>query len=216
MKQICFTLLACVCLQGLYAQKIIEKHIDFSQGQFVSVNIQIADSIRIITWNKNEVYVKASVDINDDKYDSLYNFTFDGTGNSISIKAKFADHMPPRIYNHDTCCCNYTSKIYCDVYVPESARFSVETIDGNITISGRTEEVKAHSISGFIDMAMASERGADLRLKTITGTIYSNLAIAAEKHGHSSTSDISDAYNGGGKPVDLETISGDIFLRKAE
>ncbi len=50
------------------------------QGQFVSLDIQIADSIRIITWNKNEVYVKASVDINDDKYDSLYNFTFDGSG----------------------------------------------------------------------------------------------------------------------------------------
>ncbi len=137
-------------------------------------------------------------------------------GSEIRVKAKFSDHTPSRIYNHDTCCCNYTSKIYCDVYIPENARFSVETIDGNITITGRTEEVKAHSISGFIDMVIPSGRGADLRLKTISGTIYSNLAIAAEKHGHSVMSDISDAYNGGGKPVDLETISGNIFLRKAE
>jgi len=32
------------------AQKIIEKHMDFSNKDLISLNIQIADSIRILTW----------------------------------------------------------------------------------------------------------------------------------------------------------------------
>jgi DUF4097 and DUF4098 domain-containing protein YvlB len=212
-----FTVLACLCLHRSDAQKIVEKHLDFAQKDFVSLNIQIADSIRIITWNKNEVYVKASIDINDNKDNDLYNVDFDESGSTITVKAKFAEH-PNRVHNDScNCNCNYRSKIYCDVYIPANAGFSVETIDGNITITGQTDQVKAHSISGFIDMAVTPERKADLKLRTISGTIYSNLALAAADKGrHSATTDISDVYNGGGKLVDLETISGNIFLRKAE
>ena len=64
-------------------------------------------------------------------------------------------------------------------------------------------------------MAVALTRKADFRLKTISGTIYSNLALADKPH-HSGITDISDTYNGGGNLIDLETISGDIFLRKTE
>jgi hypothetical protein len=209
-------MLSCLCLHRSNAQKIVEKHFDFAQKNFVSLNIQIADSIRIITWNKNEVFVKASIDINDNKDNDLYNMDFDDSGSTIAVKAKFSDHTRP---HNDSCnCnCNYRSKIYCDVYIPANAEFSVETIDGNITITGQTDQVKAHSISGFIDMAVGPERKADFRLKTITGTVYSDLALASrDKAAHSVTTDISDEYNGGGKLIDLETISGNIFLRKAE
>lgn len=215
--RVLLTVLASLCLHRSDAQKIVERHLDFAQKDFVSLNIQIADSIRIITWNKNEVYVKASIDINDNKDNDLYNVDFEGSASTISVKAKFSEHTRPHTDTGCNCNCNYRSKIYCDVYIPENAGFSVETIDGNITISGRTDQVKAHSISGFIDMAVAPERKADFRLKTISGTIYSNLALASpDKSRHSVTTDISDDYNGGGKLIDLETISGNIFLRKSE
>ncbi len=210
--RIIFTILSCLCLHRSDAQKIVERHLDFARKDFVSLNIQIADSIRIITWNKNEVYVKASIDINNNKDNDLYNMDFDGSGDAIVVKAKFVES--PNRLRTDTCC-NYRSKIYCDVYIPENTGFSVETIDGNIIITGQTDKVRAHTISGFIDMAVAVTRKADFRLKTISGTIYSNLALV-DKTQHSATTDISDAYNGGGKLIDLETISGDIFLRKTE
>src|SRR5258707_14800494 len=70
------------------AQKIIEKHMDFSQKDLISLNIQIADSIRILTWNKKEVYVKASIDINDNKDNDVYEMTFDDSGNTIAVLAK--------------------------------------------------------------------------------------------------------------------------------
>jgi len=215
MKNLLLVILTCLCLSGAYAQKIVEKHFDFAQKNFVALNIQIADSIRIITWNKNEVYVKASININDNKDNDDYAVSFDDSGARIEMKAKFVE-KPQRVKNDSChCYCNNTSKIYCDVYLPENAAFSVETIDGNITISGKTDEMKVHTISGFIDLTMAPDRKADVKLNTISGTIYSNLALNGAEH-KAASSTISQAYNGGGKPLNLETISGDIFIRKAE
>jgi len=52
-------------------------------------------------------------------------------------------------------------------------------------------------------------------MSTISGTIYTDLAMnnASKRNGGNT---IDTQYNGGGEDVDLETISGDIFLRKAD
>lgn len=197
------------------AQKIIEKHIDFSQKDLIALNIQIADSIRIITWNKNEVYVKASIDINDNKDNDLYRMTFGDSGNTVAVLAKIADREKTnRGWNEKCNCYCMQSEIYCDIYIPENVNFSIESINANITITGKTAAVRAKSISGFIDLAVDPQRKADLKLNTITGTVYSDLAVNASRNTRAVGTKVSDMVNGGGKPISLETISGDIFLRK--
>src|ERR1700730_12441713 len=133
--------------------------------------------------------------------------TFDESGSSVDLKAKH--------WNRDSgnCCCN-TSEIYCEVHIPENIDFSVETINGNLIISGKSGEIDAHTISGFIDLTVSPERKANFKLNTISGTIYSNIAINNSRNSRSATTNISDKYNGGGKSINLETISGDIFFRK--
>jgi DUF4097 and DUF4098 domain-containing protein YvlB len=64
-------------------------------------------------------------------------------------------------------------------------------------------------------MAFASSRKSDLKMSTISGTIYTNVAIQ-KLRGSRAGNSVHAEYNGGGKTVYLETISGDIFLRKAE
>jgi hypothetical protein len=197
------------------AQKIIEKHIDFLQKDLISLNIQIADSIRIITWSKNEVYVKASIDINDNKDNDLFRMTFGDSGSTVAILAKIADHEKTNKGWNEKCNCYcMQSEIYCDIYIPENVNFSVESINANITITGKTAAVRAKSISGFIDLAVDPQRKADLKLNTITGTVYSDLAVNAGRSTRAVGTKVSDMVNGGGKPISLETISGDIFLRK--
>jgi DUF4097 and DUF4098 domain-containing protein YvlB len=213
MKNITFILLLCLLSCFAHAQKIVEKHMAFAPQQSIKLNIQIADSIRIVTWDKNEVYAKASVDINDNKNNDVYITEFNEKANTVEVNAKFEDRKKAG-YN-DSGCCNYKSKIYWDVYIPEKSDFSVETIDGNIIIEGNTEAIKAHSISGYIDLSFASTRKADLKMSTISGTIYTDLAMnnASKANGGNS---INTQYNGGGEDVELETISGDIFLRKTQ
>jgi len=133
MKNTIAIILFCMLSCFTKAQKVVEKHIASSDNKNIQLNMQIADSIRIITWNKNEVYAKASIDINNNKDNDVYLTDFDESGSSIEVTAKFDDVKKNVGYNDSChCCCNYNSKIYWDVYIPEQATFSVETIDGNI------------------------------------------------------------------------------------
>ena len=221
MKKI--TLLAAFCLTigSLFAQKVVEKHANISANGKVTLNIQIADSIRVITWNKNEAYIKASVNVNDNKDNDDYEWTFDDANGDFSVKSKFKDNMK-RTYRSDcNCTCNYESKIYVEVYVPENTSLSIETINGDITITGKTADVKARSISGFVDFAINPETKAYLEMKTISGTMYSNVDLGtndkdkAKGARHVGGNNVNAELNGGGKRIDLESISGDIYFRKA-
>lgn len=220
MKNSILIALLALALLPARAQKIIEKHIPFSPNNFVSMNFQISDSIRILTWKKNEVYVKSSINVNDNQNNDDYTMVFDQTGNTINVSGKLETKKLQR-HGKDSgncCCCycNYNSMIFHEVYLPENADFSVETINGNIVITGNTAGIRAHSISGFIDLAIAPNRKAGIKMHTISGTMYSNIELpASNRHikqvgGGSVTADL----NGGGKSIDLETISGNIFFRK--
>jgi len=213
MKNTIAFILFCLLNCCSYAQKTIEQHLNYSPDKKIVLDIQIADSIHIISWNKNEVFAKASVNINDNKDNDAYITAFDAAGSKVSITAKIDDKKNRQ--RNDSCNCNYHSDIYWDVYVPEGADFSVETINGNIIIEGKTAAVRAHSISGFIDLQFADSRKADLKMSTISGTIYTNLAINSGD-GNRDGNAVAYQYNGGGDDVELETISGDIFLRKAQ
>jgi hypothetical protein len=199
-----------LCLCQAQAQQIIEKHIGFSGKEALSLKIQIADSINILTWNKDEVYVKGSVNINDNKDNAAYETTFDETGSKVVVNASFRESY----FKGKKNCCN-ESEIYWVVYMPENTRFSVETIDANITVRGKTKEMNVKSISGFIDLAVPSGKQANLDFSTISGRMYSNLDITGVKTRSGIPMKINEKLNSGGDLIKLETISGDIFIRKS-
>ena len=194
------------------AQKVVEKTFVFSGKESVKMNVQISDSIGIATWNKNEVYIKASINIDNNQYNDEYKIKFDETGNTIVVDGKYESERQRKGNNNN--CCNVDIEVLWTVFIPENARISVETINGNITIVGKTDEIKAYTISGFIDMTVPASRKANFELSTITGTVYSDLLDNKSAKTKKHTNEISGEYNGGGKPVNLKTISGDIFLRK--
>ena len=211
MKKSIIIFLISLCFASAWAQEITEKHFDFAGKISVEMNIQIADSIDLHAWNKNEVFVKASVSINDNKDNEGYVISFEETGNSLVINGKFKDNY----FKGRNNCCTVTD-IYWMIYIPERVAFNIETINGNITIDGITDEIRAKSISGFIDLAAPSDRKADIKFSTITGTIYTDHKLVSEWRPTGIPSVIREDLNKGGSPVTLETISGDIFFRKSE
>jgi hypothetical protein len=199
-----------LCLVSANAQKIIEKHIDFSGKDNISLKLQIADSINITTWNRNEVYVKGTVDINDNKDNEAYGTTFAEDNKTVTVDAKFRESY----FKGKKNCCN-ESRIFWQVFIPEKTKFSVETIDGNVTITGNTKAMNVKSISGFIDLSVPADRAANLDFSTISGTMYSNLDFSPHKQNGGIPARINEKLNNGGEPIKLETISGDIFVRKS-
>lgn len=197
------------CIMPLvHAQKIVEKTFNFSNKNSLELDLQITDSINIQTWNKNEVYVYATINVNDNKDNEAYQTSFNELDGKVEIKAKFQD----KYFKGRNC--NNQANIAWKILAPENAEISVKTINGNIIITGKTNSIKAHTISGFIDMGMAADKKADLNLKTITGNIYTDLNMASNTNKRVVELKINEKLNGGGVPIDLETISGDIFLRK--
>jgi hypothetical protein len=197
-----------MCFATSRAQQIIEKHMDFSGKETISLKIQIADSINIQTWNKNEVYIKASVNINENKDNEAYITSFEDSGKTILVKANFKDNY----FKGKNNCCNETN-IFWQIYVPEKTKFSVETINANVTISGRTSEMNVKSISGYIDLTEPASKNADIDFSTISGRMYSNHELALSKAHTGIPLKINEKLNNGGDPVKLETISGDIYFR---
>jgi hypothetical protein len=210
MKKLTLLVVMCLCIGIIQAQQIIEKHIDFSGKESLDLKIQIADSINIKTWKKNEVYVKASVNINENKDNEAYETSFDSDGNSVVVNAEFRDNY----FKGRNNCCNETD-IYWEVYIPENTIFSTETINANITITGRTRGMNVKSISGYIDLAVPSDKKADIDFSTISGRMYSNLNFPMKKTQSGIPLEINEKLNTGGDPIRLETISGDIFFRKS-
>jgi hypothetical protein len=210
MKTITIIILSWLCLGTLGAQKLTEKHLDFSDQKSLEMNIQIADSISLQTWNKNEVFVKASVNINENKDNEAYLTTFNETGSNTEIKGRFSDGY---FKGRENCCDD--SEIFWQVWVPEKTDFKIETINGNITITGQTDQMKVKTISGYIDLAVPASQNADLAFSTISGTIYTNHTLNLKKNNTDIPTVIKETLNSGGLPIFLETISGDIFFRKA-
>ncbi len=201
-------IVAISCIMPLvHAQKIVEKTFNFNNKKSLVLDLQITDSINIQTWNKNEVYAYASINVNENKDNEAYKTSFGEAGDRVEIKAKFDDQFFKGKQ------CNNEVNVAWKLMVPENAEISVKTINGNIIIMGKINSVKAHTINGFIDMGIESGKGADLNLKTITGNIYTDLNLASLNKRIVELK-INEKLNGGGVPVNLETISGDIFLRK--
>ncbi len=198
-----------VIVTPVMAQKKIEKMISFNGKQSIEMDIQIADSISIETWNRPEIQVMASINLNDNADNDAYETSFGEEAGAVIIKANIKkDYL-----KMNKCCCD--GMITWKVIIPENTPFHVETINGNITVRGKTAKINAKSISGFIDWEVLPGHKADLEMKTITGTMYTDLGLEKQKSGNDISQVISEVLNGGGLPVVLETISGDIFCRKS-
>jgi hypothetical protein len=211
MKTVTILAIVWLCFAPIEAQQIIEKHMNFSGKESLSLKIQIADSINIQTWSKDEVYVKASVNINENKDNEAYVTSFDETGKTLIANANFRD----KYFKGRNNCCNKTD-IFWQVFIPEKVRFSVETINADVTITGQTSSMNIKNISGYIDLAVPADKKADLEFSTVTGTMYSNHNLALNKTHSGIPLKINEKLNGGGDMLKLETVSGDIFFRKSE
>jgi hypothetical protein len=210
MKYLSFTGILCLVASLAHAQTKIEKHINYTGKENIELNIQIADSIEIRTWNKNEVYVIASVNINNNRDNKAYETSFDETGKTVRVDAR----MDKEYFKGKNCCCD-SGSIFWTVWMPAKSEIKVESINADLTLKGDPGKLYLKTISGFIDLAVSVSRPAALDFSTISGTIYSDFDIKPSKERAGIPVRIRQSINNGGPEIKLETISGDIFFRKA-
>jgi hypothetical protein len=223
-------LLALTTLQA--QQKTVEKTLDLPANKKVDLKFKFGNDIKITAWDKKQVYIKVTYEINSGKLNDALLLTFESDKESARAQADLnhellktgkAEDCPDqgqnisRSYNKGQDYYSCTTINY-EVMVPREALVQVETINGNIMLRGLTDLVNAKTINGYVDMDWPGKKGADVALKTINGEVYSDLDIAFtnKKDNPIVGYQLRGSLNQGGTALNLETINGNIYFRKVK
>ncbi|AMJ66819.1 DUF4097 family beta strand repeat-containing protein [Hymenobacter sp. PAMC 26628] len=94
---------------------------------------------------------------------------------------------------------------------------NVKTVSGDVkltTENGAATDVA--SVSGNVDVRWPAAEGADLSLRSVTGEVYADPAVAfSNRREHSLVGyTLKGTLGSGGPLVQIESVSGDVFFRK--
>ncbi len=97
-------------------------------------------------------------------------------------------------------------------------RCRLETVSGDMRIDaelGKASTLQAQSVSGGIELRLPASVAADFAITSFSGEIENELGPAPTRHSRYTTEKALEFQaGGGGAKVELETLSGDITLRK--
>lgn len=198
------------------AQKVITKNVDV-QGKKVEMKFDFAENIRLEAWNKNTIELEVTVNIDGNRYNDYFTLNVNERSGSIDLIEK-VDFEGIKKLKGTKNLNNFNTEINYKLKVPANLEFSLKTISGQIELLGSVGKMSINSISGFIDYTIPAALKASISLSTISGNVYSDMKF--EKDASKEISWVETkrqlSLNGGTLPVELKTISGDIYLRKSK
>lgn len=244
MKKIFFFIGLLLTFNNLSAQKKITENASSKNINDVYIHVKFANNIIVKNWGKNEISVEATVNIDDNKRNDYFSLKADNVGGTYKVTSDYGDYFKKyRNYysrkideddkkSDEDCDCNCRGQHTANyvIYVPKGMQLKVKSISGsveaedyaghlkldlisgNITVKKHSKDMHLKTISGDIDIYVDD---AKLEAKTLTGGVYSDLDIDFSKGNKKGFgSKIITTINKGTASLKLNTISGDIFLRK--
>ena len=110
------------------------------------------------------------------------------------------------------------AKIKVEIFAPKAADLWINTIVADVEITDMLGNIEVETVTGHIDVTWSENIGADVRMKTVTGAVYTNMEFERKRESGLkliSSHDIKAVYKTGGKEISLENVTGDIYLRKS-
>ena len=218
MRTISSVLLLMVTLLGFAQPEKVTESIQLTGQSKLELAFDFADQIDFKIWDKQEVLVEVTVEIDNGEHNDIFTMTSYISDETISVEMddQLWDKLP-RNKNRDWNC-NHSSRIDYLVYLPRDLEVSASTINGDYEFEFFGQPMELKTISGAIDISIPASTGLDFSAKTISGEVYSDLEIQYPegKEGLRKIvgQDFKGRINGGGTLSLLETISGNIYLRK--
>jgi len=213
-----------LCL-NLPAQQKFEKTVPLNSAEKLNLEFSFADHIRLEAWSQSNVKVVVTVNINEGKDNDKFDLETKRYGQTLEIKSEIQDleeigETIIKKNQKENIVIKKGRHVSIDmeviVYLPGDIPVSVETIGGDIESKGMNAELHLKSVSGDIDVNWNNNAGADLKLNTVSGKMYSDFNIPAQqpKKFNYMPSSVSYIINNGGFGLELSTVSGNIYLRK--
>ena len=225
-----------MCLMGVIhadaQQRIVEKTLSAGSDDQVKLNLQFGEHITIKGWDRDEVSFRAVVEINSGKLNDAFVANYIEDSRGVRIETDFDQDKLEGGRRSDCPDSKYSSyswndgqefvcsKIQFEVYVPRNSDLELETISADIELFDLDGPINAQSISGFVDLSWPEMNGADISMETVTGEAYSNLDNLNFNNLEEGLPlvgyELRGAIGSGGPRVRLESVSGDVYLRKRE
>ena len=153
----------------------------------------VAGTVRVAAWDKNEVRVTGSLGELVEKLD------IEGDANDLEIKVV----LPHSVHDDDCGSC-----AVLQIQVPKGARLEVSTVSADVEASGLAGQAQIGTVSGRIVMNSSASR---INVKTVSGDIEvvgSAKGATIDANSVSGTLRLSDVDGN----VDAENVSGDSKL----
>ena len=241
MKKVWLCLLLIGITEVLSAQRIIEKSFKVTKDQPVLLKFDFP-SVKISTWDKEEVYVKATVDINDNKQNGRfglldstvdgqltisdtidfkhiepeYYVEVDGEKKHFGSKEDFENyksaHKAEKISSYST---NKT-EIQIEVTVPVKDYIKLRSKFGLVEVENYTGPLTVETEFGKISAKLKASNVGKIKLTNHFGKIYSDFNMKpTEKEDRNFYTSLT-ASPGNGPYYDLSSKFGNIYLRNVK
>ena len=227
MNNVLFILSAILLSGNLFAQKNLEKTEPLTSGETFSVDFKFAEEIQVRQWEKPQVQIQATVNIDDGKGNESFSLISEKSEDKLKIYSDFGDYFEQKNEEKE-CNCNQTEIRYV-VFVPKNVNLKITSITGDIIadafegiletdlVSGDVQikkysgKLRLKTVSGDLDVVLDK---ANIDAKSVVGIIYSDLDIAMEESGNLGANHVLGSVNNGGPTVALHTVSGNIYMRR--
>ena len=227
MKNVITLLLMVISIQCFSQAEVFEKSVALD-GRRISIDADMATTINVFTWNKKQVQVKVTYELNDGELNDAVNIELDEQSNRIRLKLD-VDKKVIRNANISDCdrenasywgsrngrrvCAN----ISIEVFLPENTELDIETVLADVLMKGEFEELDIKTVTGDIDVTWPEQQGTEIELKTVTGNIFTDFDFRNKRDRGLpviSSHEIITTYKGGEGYLKLESVTSNIYLRK--
>lgn len=212
---------------GYAQQEVFEKSVDFTD-QRIDLRADFANQIAVSNWDKKEVMVKITYEINGGELNEAVKIDLREQDHRIKLRLEVDEKI---MRNKDVSDCDKKDAmswgsrngpricvdIFVEVFMPKGTDLVLESVISDVLINGEFKELDIKTVTGDIDLTWVESHGADMELKTVNGSIYTDFDFKNTKDKGLpiiSSHHLETVYKGGGRFMKLETVTSDIFLRK--
>ncbi|HCN51202.1 MAG TPA: hypothetical protein DIT10_19265 [Chryseobacterium sp.] len=223
------------------AQTPVNKNFSVNKNQKVLLKFDYPELIKISTWDKDEIQISGTVNINDNESNNAFLIKDSKDGNSLVVEGTVPDveNLPHKItVKHEGKKLSFKTReeyqefckvnnvtfntvntgveihIELEIKVPKSLQTQIESKYGIIEVKNFGGEITATSTYGSVDATIVEKNIGKITAETSYGQIYSNLDTQFIGKDSTGFHTLVTTMPGKGSQYNLKSKYGNVYLRK--
>jgi hypothetical protein len=233
-----------ICPLTATAQTPINKIIPVQSGQSIVMHFDYPEMIKVTTWEKNEIAIQGTVDINGGENDDAFVLESSQSGDVVDIRSEIRDmkKLPERVTivddgqkimfkdkaefkkyqqahgkHFNIVSFGPNIDIVLEIKVPKGVTTRVESVYGMVEIKGFNGPLTVDATYGGVDAALTEKSVGEIVAETNYGEIFTNFDVkfGGDNFAQEDFHTLVSAKPGSGPKYNFESKYGNVYLRKA-